>query len=209
LHAAQGAATSDALLPDDLAVAIRIDGRHSVATLFGQVTMRLPRFRCGACGRIETGLTGPSHCRSTPELDRLRAHPSALMSYQVTADLLRQMFPVDAGMDPETLRRPHPEGWRRARLRVGTAITEGTPNCLVNRRMNKSQQMRWSRREADPLLQVRCAVDNGTFGSDYGQRFHSANDSFPPAAIAALPPVLRWSLPLAAAWGRRARRLSA
>jgi hypothetical protein len=29
---------------------------HSVATLFGQVTMRLARFRCAACGRIETGI---------------------------------------------------------------------------------------------------------------------------------------------------------
>ena len=37
----------------------------------------------------------------------------------------------------------------RAGLRVGTAITEGTANFLVNRRMNKSQQMRWSRRGAD------------------------------------------------------------
>src|SRR3954469_13545584 len=52
----------------------------------------------------------------------------------------------------------------RAGLRVGTAITEGTANFLVNRRMNKSQQMRWSRRGADLLLQVRCAVYNGTFG---------------------------------------------
>jgi hypothetical protein len=373
---------------------------HSVATLFGQVTMRLPRFRCGACGRIiETGLNWPSHCRSTPELDRLRAHLSALMSYQVAADLLKQMFPVDAGTDPETLRRhtlkagaalvdraairppavvpaitvtvdatfirsreddgrhfevrvgnvetkaggrqvfggvakaatdiealirknldavggnrdtvltaftdgcPGLRGilagagvleppildwfhiamklqhlkqvadglaagdparaaakavivaeverlhWRiwngkaksarksidrirpvmhhfrgerdgrqsiapsrklwtalralnkyltgqsawlvnyaarhRAGLRVGTAITEGTANFLVNRRMNKSQQMRWSRGGADLLLQVRCAVYNGTFGSEYGQRFRPANDSFPPTAIAA------------------------
>src|SRR5271156_1957736 len=31
----------------------------------------------------------------------------------------------------------------RAELRVGTAITEGTANFLVNRRMAKSQQMRW------------------------------------------------------------------
>jgi hypothetical protein len=31
-----------------------------------------------------------------------------------------------------------------ARLRVGTAITEETANFLVNRRMNKSQRMRWS-----------------------------------------------------------------
>jgi hypothetical protein len=65
----------------------------------------------------------------------------------------------------------------RAGLRVGTAITEGTANFLVNRRMNKSQQMRWTRRGADLLLQVRCAVYNGTFGSGFGQKFMPANDT--------------------------------
>jgi hypothetical protein len=58
----------------------------------------------------------------------------------------------------------------RAGLRVGTSITEGTANFLINRRMNKSQQMRWSRKGADLLLQVRCAVYNGTLGSGLGQR---------------------------------------
>ena len=73
----------------------------------------------------------------------------------------------------------------RAGLRVGTALTEGTANFLVNRRMAKSQQMRWSRRGADRLLQVRCAVHNGTLGSGFGQRFHAANDLLPPVAAAA------------------------
>ena len=50
----------------------------------------------------------------------------------------------------------------RAGLRVGTSITEGAANHLVNRRMNKSQQMRWSRRGADMLLQVRSAIYNGS-----------------------------------------------
>jgi hypothetical protein len=40
------------------------------------------------------------------------------------------------------------------------------------RRMNKSQQMRWSRNSADLLLQVRCAVYNGTLGSGFGHRFN-------------------------------------
>ena len=372
---------------------------HAVATLFGQVKVRLPRFRCAGCGGNETGHGWPSHCRSTPELDRLQAHLSALMPYRVAADFLLQMFPVDAGKDVETLRRhalkigeafrndavAKPETaapsitvtldstfirscedgerhlevrvgnvetetggrqvfgavakadtdikvlirrsldavgrtedtvltaftdgcsglrrilaeagvteapmldwfhigmrlqhleqiadglsaddparvaakaviveevdrlhWRlwngkakdaqisidriravmhhfqgeqgqpksiapsrklwtalhaldgyltgqsdwlvnhaerhRAGLRVGTAITEGTANFLVNRRMNKSQQMRWSRRGADLLLQVRCAVYNGTLGSGSGQRFQPANDTHPQAAIAA------------------------
>ena len=73
----------------------------------------------------------------------------------------------------------------RAGLRVGTAITEGTANFLVNRRMNKSQQMRWSRRGADLLLQVRCAVYNGTLGSDFGRKFRPANDPHPSASVAA------------------------
>jgi hypothetical protein len=59
----------------------------------------------------------------------------------------------------------------RAGLRVGTSITEATANFLVNRRMNKSQQMRWSRNGADLLLQVRCAVYNGTLGAGFGDRF--------------------------------------
>ena len=372
---------------------------HAVATLFGQVTLRLPRFRCATCGGIEAGVGWPSHCRSTPELDRLQAHLSALMTYRTAADVLGQMFPVDAGKHHATLRRPtlkvgealgdhvatrpdtaasaivvtldstfirscvegerHLEvrvgnvetasggrqvfgavakadtdmrtvicrsldavgrtkdtaltaftdgclglrriladagvttpptldwfhiamrlqhlkqiahglsadnpaqvtakaviveeverlHWRiwngkakdaqisidrihavmhhfrgepdqrrsaapsrkvwtalraldgyltsqsvwlvnyaerhRAGLRVGTAITEGTANFLVNRRMNKSQQMRWSRRGADLLLQVRCAVYNGTLGSGFGQKFQPANDPYPTMAIAA------------------------
>jgi hypothetical protein len=372
---------------------------HAIATLFGQVRVRLPRFRCAGCGGSEAGHGWPSHCRSTPELDQLQAHLSALMPYRVAADVVAQMFPVGAGNAPETLRcytlkigadlRDQPavrpdaaalaitvtldstfirscqEGerhlevrvgnvetasggrqvfgavakadtnikvlirrnldavgrtadtvltaftdgcsglrrilaeagvtetptldwfhigmrlqhlaqiasalsaddparaaakvvivaevdrlhWRlwhgkakdaqisieriravmhhfrgeqdqrkpiapsrklwtalhalddylsgqsewlvnyaerhRAGLRVGTAITEGTANFLVNRRMNKSQQMRWSRRGADLLLQVRCAVYNGTLGSGFEQKFQAANDPLPQAAVAA------------------------
>jgi hypothetical protein len=64
------------------------------------------------------------------------------------------------------------------------------PHCtrstaLVSRRMNKLQQMRWSRRGADLLLQVRCAIHNGNLGSGFGQKFRPANDPHPQAAIAA------------------------
>jgi hypothetical protein len=78
---------------------------HVVATLFGQVTVRLPRFRCAVRGGRETGIAWPPHCRSTPELDRLQAHLSAVMTYRTAADLLEQVFPVDAARHPETLRR--------------------------------------------------------------------------------------------------------
>jgi hypothetical protein len=356
---------------------------HRIATLFGEVRVKLPRLACaGGCG--ETGGGWPSHCRSTPELNQLRARLSALMPYRVAADVLQHLLPIDAGISPETLRshtlqvgkqladavaeqsrsdaaitisldstfiRSRDDGerhlevrvgnvetvdggrqvfgavartetditaliqrtletvgrtdttevtaftdgcpalrmvltnagvtkppildwfhiamrlqhtklaaanlstndpdratakativaeverlhWRiwngkaknaqrsierirkvmhvfkgehsqgtkgvasrklwhalhaidkylrgqaawlvnyakryRAGLGVGTSITEGTANFLVNRRMNKSQQMRWSRRGADLLLQVRCAVYNGTLGAGFGHRF--------------------------------------
>jgi hypothetical protein len=318
---------------------------HRIATLFGEVRVKLPRLTCAGGGCGETGGGWPSHCRSTPELDQLQARLSALMPYRVAADVLLHLLPIDAGRSPETLRshtlqvgkslgaattaaklpaataitvtldstfirrredserhlevrvgnvetgdggrqvfgavtradtdltallhrnletvgrtdatevtaftdgcsglrtvlanagvtkppildcwggRPHgirvpdlgrhkprPEpsmsqitrigidtskavftlhcvhaidkylrgqaAWLvnyakryRAGERVGTSITEGTANFLVNRRMNKSQQMRWSRNGADLLLQVRCAVYNGTLGAGFGHRF--------------------------------------
>ena len=79
--------------------------QHVIATLFGQVTVRLPRFRCAGCGTTEAGVAWPPHARSTPELDRLQAQFSALMTYRTAAEVLAQMFPVDAGTAHETLRR--------------------------------------------------------------------------------------------------------
>jgi hypothetical protein len=75
-----------------------------LATLFGYVTMRLARFRCAMCGRTETGISWPTHARSTPELDRWCAHFSALMSYRVAAATLSEPLPVGAGIRPETSR---------------------------------------------------------------------------------------------------------
>ena len=51
--------------------------------------------------------------------------------------------------------------------------------------MNKSQQMRWSRRGADLLLQVRCAVYNGTLGPGIGHRFEAFANPEPVFAMAA------------------------
>jgi hypothetical protein len=171
---------------------------HKIATLFGAA----PRFCCAKCGGTEAGNKWPSHCRSTPELDRLQAHLSAPMPYLEAVDVLTQMLPPDAGKGCETLRRHSltalddyltgQSDWmvnyaerHRAGLRVGTAITEGTANSLVNRRMEKSQSMRWSRQGADLLLQIRCAVYNGTLGSGFGQKFYPANDQLPQEPIGA------------------------
>jgi hypothetical protein len=77
---------------------------HQIATLFGRVAVRLPRFLCAGCGRTETGISWPSHCRSTPDLDQLQAHLSAVMPYRVAAGVLEHLLPVEAGKSPETLR---------------------------------------------------------------------------------------------------------
>src|SRR6201995_3854075 len=73
----------------------------------------------------------------------------------------------------------------RAGLRVGTSMTEGTANFLVDQRMNKAQQMRWSRRGADLLLQVRCAVYNGAFGSGFGKLFEPTFNTVQQSPLAA------------------------
>ncbi len=77
---------------------------HQIATLFGEVRVKLPRLACAGCGCGETGVSWPSHCRSTPELDQLQARLSALMPYRVAADVLLHLLPVDTGRSPETLR---------------------------------------------------------------------------------------------------------
>src|SRR4051794_31596680 len=76
---------------------------HAIATLFGQVAVRLPRFRCAGCGAAEAGVEWPSHARSPPELDRLPAQLSALITYPAAGESLAQRFPVDAGAGPEAL----------------------------------------------------------------------------------------------------------
>jgi len=45
---------------------------HRIATLFGEVRVKLPRLACTGCGCGGTGVSWPSHCRSTPGLDELQ-----------------------------------------------------------------------------------------------------------------------------------------
>ena len=112
---------------------------------------------------------------------------------RITLKRIRTLLPAFTGAPARKLRRAlraidrylrSQSDWlvnyaerHRAGLRVGTPLTEGTANFLVNRRMAKSQQMRWSRRGADLLLQVRCAVYNGALGSGFGQLFEPAPTS--------------------------------
>jgi hypothetical protein len=49
---------------------------------------------------------------------------------------------------------------------ISTAVTESTVQWLVHRRMNASQQMRWSPRGAHLMLKVRTSVLNRNFDRD-------------------------------------------
>src|SRR5882672_4454296 len=49
----------------------------------------------------------------------------------------------------------------RAGKPISTAMAESAVNQVLNARMCKSQQMRWTPRGAHLLAQVRCAVING------------------------------------------------
>src|SRR4051794_33351527 len=89
----------------DAACGVKDYRQHAIATLFGRVTVRLPRFRCAGCGTIAAGTGWRPHARSTPELDGLRARLSALLTSRTAAEVLAQMFPVDAGTAHEPLRR--------------------------------------------------------------------------------------------------------
>src|SRR5918995_980518 len=92
---------------------------HQIATLFGQVTLRLPRFRCAGCGGAEAGGGWPVHCRSTPELDQVRAHLATLVPYRIAAGVLEHFLPVEAGITHETL--------RGCTLKLGEEVRDAAP----------------------------------------------------------------------------------
>ena len=98
--------------------------------------------------------------------------------------LWHALHEVDAYLRSQSARLVNYAARYRAGLRVGTSVTEGTANFLINRRMNKLQQMRWTRRGANLLLQVRCAVYNGSFGNGLCRLFDGA-PSLQPLATAA------------------------
>ena len=125
---------------------------HCIATLFGEVTVQLPRFLCPACHRSETGVCWPSRCRSTPELDQLQAHLSALMSYRVAAGVLQHLLPIDAGRSPETL--------RHHTLQIGAQLgttTSSQPTTAAAEALTVSVDSTFirSREEGDRRLEVR------------------------------------------------------
>jgi hypothetical protein len=131
--------------PEGLAGALRRDA-------IGEVTVRLPRFLCTACNRTETGVGWPSRCRSTPELDQLQAHLSALLSYRFAAGVLQHLLPIDAGRSPETLRNHT----LRIGEQLGTATADQpTPAAAAAITVSVDSTFIRSREEGERHLEVR------------------------------------------------------
>jgi hypothetical protein len=129
------------------------------------------------------------------EIDRLhgRIWNGKAKDARITLERIRQVMPVlrgegDRKRDPSSRRlwtaRREIDGYltsqsawlvnyaerHRAGLRVGTSITEGTANVLVNRRMNKSQQITSHNRSGGPAAVLiscsRSAAPPSTASSD-------------------------------------------
>jgi len=141
---------------------------HRIATLFGEVRVQLPRFLCAGCGHTETGLSWPSHCRSTPELDQLRARVSALMPFRVAAEVLVHLLPIDAGMSPETL--------RSHTLRVGQQLSDAVADrpAAAAEAINLSLDATFIRSREDGERHLEVRVGNVETASGERQVFGAA-----------------------------------
>jgi hypothetical protein len=132
---------------------------HRIATLFGEVRLKLPRFLCAGCGCGETGVSWPSHCRSTPELNQLRpslacsvARLSALMPYRVAGEVLQYLLPIDAGTGPETMR----SHTRQVGKQLGDAAAEKPPTAAAAITISLASTIIRSCEDGERHLEVRA-----------------------------------------------------
>ena len=124
---------------------------HRIATLFGEVRVKLPRLACAGRGCGETDGGWLSHCRSTPELDQLQARLPALMPYRVAADVLQHLLPIDAGRSPETLRSHTLQVGKR----LGDAAAEKPPAAAAALTISLDSTFIRSRDDGERHLEVR------------------------------------------------------
>jgi hypothetical protein len=81
----------------------------------------------------------------------------------------------------------HYDGRRRRGEAIATSFVESAVDEIIAWRMNKAQQMRWSRATAQPFLDVRTAVLNDTLEDAFRRRyagFRPANDDHRATAAA-------------------------
>jgi len=111
------------------------------------------------------------HVRDVAGIGRLERHVSELLGY-----LERNQGAL-----------VHYAARRRRGEPISTAFVESAVNEIVAKRINKKQQMRWSRATVQPFLDVRTAMLNNTLEDAFRRRysgFRLANDDGATAAAA-------------------------
>ncbi len=68
---------------------------------------------------------------------------------------------------------------------ISTAFVESTVNQVISKRMVKKQQMRWTRRGAHNLLQIRTRVLDGEFRETFARWYPRMQSAEPEVALAA------------------------
>jgi len=116
--------------------------------------------------------TTRKHVREVAGIDRLQRHVGELLGY----------------LERNQAALVHYAARRRRSEPISTAFVESAVNEIVAKRMNKKQQMRWSRATVQPFLGVRTAVLNDTLEDAFRQSypgFRPANDNYRAASAAA------------------------
>jgi len=101
--------------------------------------------------------------RDVAGIGRLQRHVSELLGY----------------LERNQAALVHYAARRRRGEPISTAFVESAVNEIVAKRLNKAQQMRWSRASVQPFLDVRTAVLNDTLEDAFRHRypgFRPAND---------------------------------
>jgi hypothetical protein len=79
--------------------------RRRIATLYGQIDVRVPRRFCLVCRSKPAALALPVSGRSTAEYDRIRAKLAAHLPYRAVGDILNECLPLAGGATHTTVRR--------------------------------------------------------------------------------------------------------
>ena len=105
-------------------------------------------------------------------MDKVRRHAADLLGY----------------LDRNRAALVHYAARRRRGEPISTAFVESAVNEIVAWRMNKAQQMRWSKATVQPFLHVRTVVLDGTLEDAFRRHhpgFRPANDDHRATAAAA------------------------
>jgi hypothetical protein len=144
--------------------------------------------------RLDTWLTSMKwrlwHGRVNGALERLASmrlilQRDAVRRKSAAARLCRQLDTLQSYLENNAALIPNYAQRYRRGERISTAFVESAVNQLIDKRMSKSQQMRWSPRGAHAVLQVRAEAVDRRLRADFARwypGFAASDDSMALAA---------------------------